>query len=156
VGGAPPTGLVLEYKAADTNAVNSEIKPHFNIVNNTMDSVPVSALSIRYWYTLEPNGSQTQQFNCDYAKIGSGNVSGTFVAASGEMTDHYLQINLAGATNLLPGQSSGEIQIRFHKSDFATFDETNDYSFDPTKLAFAPWDKVGLYYDGTLVWGMEP
>ncbi len=39
---------------------------------------------------------------------------------------------------------------------FPTFDQTNDYSFDPTKTTFAPSTTVTLYQNGTLVWGTEP
>jgi cellulose 1,4-beta-cellobiosidase len=36
------------------------------------------------------------------------------------------------------------------------FDQTNDYSFDPTKTSYANWTHMTLYQGGTLVWGTEP
>jgi cellulose 1,4-beta-cellobiosidase len=42
------------------------------------------------------------------------------------------------------------------KADWSNFNEANDYSYDPTKTAYANWDRVTLYRNGTLVWGVEP
>jgi hypothetical protein len=136
--------------------MNNEIKPHLNIVNNSGSAVALNELSIRYYYTLETNGSQTEVFHCDYAKINCPNLTGSFKTTSGVNADHYLEITLTGDLMIAANDSSGEIQGRYNKSDYATYDETNDYSFDPTKTSFTTWDKVTLYHNGTLVWGMEP
>jgi endo-1,4-beta-xylanase len=158
-----PTGgtstLKLQYRAADTNAGDNQIKPHFNIVNLGGSSVPLSELKIRYWFTRE--GTQAQNFWCDYSAItGScSNVTGTFVqlnpARSG--ADFYLEVGFtAGAGSIAAGGQSGEIQTRFSKSDWSNYIETGDYSFDPTKLSFADWTRITLYRNGVLVWGVEP
>src|SRR5579884_3898598 len=70
------SGLVLEYADASTSATSSQISPHFEIINNTSASVPLSELTIRYWYTED--GTQAQNFFCDYAAAGCANVTGTF------------------------------------------------------------------------------
>jgi len=155
-GGAPPVGLRIQYKAADVLATNGEIKPHFNIVNGTTTSVPLAELTIRYYYSIEPNGSQTEVFHCDYALVGCSKVNGTFVPTTGAGTDHYMEVAFTGTDMLAPGQQSGEVQTRYNKSDYGAYDETNDYSFDPTKTALTDWDRVTLYQNGTLVWGVEP
>jgi hypothetical protein len=152
----PPTGLIVQYKASDTQATNNEIKPHFNIVNNSGMTVNLNELAIRYYYTLEPNGSQTEVFHCDYAKINCPNVVGTFKTTSGVNADHYLEVTFTGGVMLTAGQTTGEIQARYNKMDYASYDESNDYSFDPTKTSFADWDKVTLWHNGALVWGVEP
>jgi hypothetical protein len=43
-----------------------------------------------------------------------------------------------------------------NKNDWSNYDETNDYSFDATKTAFSDWNRVTLYRNGVLVWGIEP
>lgn len=70
--------------------------------------------------------------------------------------DHYMEITFTGGLMIAPGGSTGEIQTRYNKSDYANYDETNDYSFDPTKTTFTTWDRVTLYDNGTLIWGVEP
>jgi hypothetical protein len=154
-----PTTLKLQYRAADTNAGDNQIKPHFNIVNGGSSSVPLSELKIRYWYTRE--GTAGQSFYCDWAAISGacGNVSGTFVQLSPTRSgaDFYLEVGFNAAAGSIPaGSQSGEIQTRFAKSDWSNYNETGDYSFDPTKTSFADWTRVTLYRNGVLVWGTEP
>jgi len=116
-------------------------------------------LKIRYWYTRE--GTQGQTFNCDFSAItgACSNVTGLFVqvnpARSG--ADFYVEIGFtAAAGSIAAGGQSGEIQIRFNKTDWSNYTETGDYSFDPTKLSFADWTRVTLYRNGVLIWGVEP
>src|SRR5215510_939843 len=152
---ATPT-LRLQYRVADPSSPNdNQIKPHFNIVNGGTTAVPLSELTIRYWYTND--GTQPQVFDCDFASRGCSNISASFVtipAVTG--ANIYLQLSFsAGAGSLAAGQQSGEIQNRLNNQNFSAYNEANDYSFDPTKTAFADWTRVTLYRNGTLVWGTE-
>jgi hypothetical protein len=149
-------GLYVEYLCANTTMMGNQITPHFDIVNGSSSSVPLSSLELRYYFTA--NGSTSLAFDCDYAKVGCPNLSGSFNTASGMNADHYLSITFsAGAGDVAPGSDSGEIQARFHDSNFAvTFNQADDYSFDATKTSFSDWDHVTLYQSGTLVWGVEP
>jgi cellulase/cellobiase CelA1 len=154
-----PTTLKVQYRAADTNAGDNQIKPHFNIVNTGGSSVPLSEFKIRYWYTRE--GTVGQNFFCDFSAVtgGCNNVTGTFVQVSPPRTgsDFYLEVGFnAAAGSIAAGGQSGEIQTRFAKTDWSNYNETGDYSFDPTKTAFTDWTNVTLYRNGTLVWGTEP
>lgn len=151
-------GLRVQYKTAASNpAGDNHVRPHFNIVNGGTAAVPMSELTVRYWYTVD--GSQPQTYVCDWAARGNQNVAGSFVAVSPARTgaDFYLQLGFtAGMGTLTAGQSSGEIQGRFNKTNWANYNETGDYSYDPTKTAFADWTRVTLYRNGVLVWGTEP
>ncbi len=154
-----PATLRVQYRAADTNAGDNQIKPHFNIVNTGSSSVPLSELKIRYWYTRE--GTVGQNFWCDFSAItgNCGNITGTFVPVSPLRTgaDFYLEVGFNAAAGSIPAAGqSGEIQARFAKTDWSNYNETGDYSFDPTKTSFTDWDHVTLYRNGNLVWGIEP
>ena len=46
--------------------------------------------------------------------------------------------------------------IRFSKTDWSNYTQTGDYSFDPTRTAFADWSRVTLHRSGALVWGVAP
>lgn len=149
--------LRVQYKAGDAAASSSQPKPQIRIVNNSTAAIPLSALTARYWYTID--GPKTQGFNCDYSPLGCSNVVGTFgTMTTGTATaDTYLQIGFtAGAGSIAAGSNSGEIQARINKSDWSAYTQTNDYSFDATKTAYADWNNVTLYYNGILVWGVEP
>jgi hypothetical protein len=154
-GGAPPTGLRLQYKANDTNPTDNQMKPVFQIMNDGTSSVPLTELTIRYWYTLD--GGTMSVFYCDYATVGCGNITGSFVMATGMNADQYILVGFSGgAGSISPVGNSGEIQTRIQRSNFTAYNESNDYSFDPTKTSFTDWTKVTLYRNGSLVWGTEP
>lgn len=149
--------LKLLYRTNNTNSTDNQIRAQFRITNTGDESIDLSDVKLRYYFTVD--GDRPQEFHCDYAVIGSGNVRGTFVkldeASSG--ADYYLEVSFApGAGTLAPGADSGEIQIRFNKNDWSNYNQANDFSYDPTKTSYTEWERVPLYVGGQLVWGLEP
>ncbi|MCF2944656.1 glycoside hydrolase family 9 protein [Paenibacillus tarimensis] len=158
-GGTPPpeSGLAVEYRAGDTNAGDNQFKPQFRIVNKGTAPVALSGLTIRYYFTAD--GDVPQTFNCDWAAADCANLVGTIskLPESRQGADHMLEISFKSQAGSIPaGGTSGEIQTRNHKSNWTSYNEADDYSYDPGKSSFAEWDRVTLYRDGTLVWGIEP
>lgn len=154
----PVTGHVkVQYKTNDTNATDNQFRPQFNIINTGTESIALSNVKLRYYYTID--GDKPQQFNCDYAALGGSDVRGTFVKLNNAvaLADYYLDISFGdGAGSLAPGASSGDIQVRINKNDWSNYNETNDYSYDSTKTSYTDSTKVPAYVNGTLVWGLEP
>lgn len=153
----PAGALRVQYRTNDTSPGDSQIRSQFRIINTGTEAIPLSGLKLRYYYTVD--GDKPQEFHCDYAAVGSGNLNGSFGKLSAPVTlaDSYLEISFAaGAGSLAPGADSGEIQVRFNKSDWTAYNESNDYSYGGTQQTFADWNKVTLYRGGTLVWGLEP
>lgn len=151
------SGLTLEYADATTDATTNTPRPHFEIVNGTGSSVSLSSLTIRYWYTAD--GTQTQQFACDYALAGCSNVTASFVSMANPTgtADTYLQIGFtSGAGSIAVNGNSGDIQARFNKSDWSNYNQANDYSWKQNQTSYAAWSQVTLYLNGQLVWGTEP
>ena len=147
--GPQPAGdLVVQYRAGDTDPANNQIRPHFNIVNTGSSDVRLSDLKLRYYFTKD--GPQSVSAWIDWAQIGSSNIQTSF-------TDTYVELSFTtGAGILAAGSQTGDIQLRISKDDWSNFDETDDYSFDPTKTSYTDWERVTLYQNGTLVWGVEP
>jgi hypothetical protein len=142
--------------------MGTAVKPNFKIVNARDAGVPLSDLTIRYYFTADT--SAVQQFACDYAVVDKSNVAGQFAPITAknpaDQADHYLEVSFTpDAGSVGPGSDSGGIHVRFY--DLASggtlvLDQTNDYSFDPTKLTYTPWDHVTLYENGVPAWGKEP
>ncbi len=149
-------GFKLQYKAGDTNASTNQLTPQFNIINNNAAAVPLSEFTIRYWYTNE--GNQAQTFACDYASAGCGNSTGKFTKLVYTQTsaDNYLEVGFTTAAGSIAAGGQASLQARLNKADWSSYTQTNDYSFDATKTAYTDWDRVTLYRNGGLVWGIEP
>jgi hypothetical protein len=149
--------LVVQYRTTDTNATDQQFRPQLRIVNNGTTAVDLSKVKLRYYYTID--GEKAQQFNVDYATLGSGNVLGSFVKLDPAVTgaDYYVEISFsAAAGSLAPGANTGEIQLRINKTDWSNYNEADDYSYDPAKTAYTDWSRVPLYLNGVLVWGVQP
>ncbi|MGZ7443104.1 glycoside hydrolase family 6 protein [Paenibacillus sp. TH7-28] len=155
-GGGTGTGdVVVQYRTGNTNATDNQINPQFNIKNNGTTAVDLSTLKLRYYFTKD--GSQDLNAWIDWAQLGASNIEKTFGTASGTDADTYIELSFtAAAGTLAAGAQSGDIQLRISKTDWSNFDESNDYSYDATKTAYADWDHITLYQNGTLVWGVEP
>lgn len=169
-GSADAPGLALLYadhSSADKEAktASRSIRPNFLIENQGEASVPMAELSVRYYYTLE--AASTQTFVCDFVNKDAvvddcDRVKAAFGSLNGTEAKHYVEVTFEpanGAAWLLPplGGQSGIIQVRFYNGNFTPQDQTNDYSFDPTKVDVPePWQHVTLYRRGVLVSGLEP
>ncbi len=149
----PSAALKLQYRTVDPDPSDNGVRPHLRIVNNGTSAVALTNLTMRYWFTAE--SATGYNFFCDYAQVNCSNVSGSFGTRSDG--ERYLDIAFgSGAGSLAANGDSGAVQLRFAHTNWANQDETNDYSYDPTKTAFADWNQVTLYHNGSLVWGIEP
>jgi Cellulose binding domain len=147
--------LRLQYMTTDTLPSDTQIKTQFQIVNTSSSSIPLSELKIRYYFTRDT--AQSMTMNCDYFQFGCGTLIRSFVALNPRQpnADYYLELGFTTGS-IAANSRTNSIRVRFNKVDWSQFNQTNDYSFDPSKTSFADWDKVTLYRNGTLVWGVEP
>ena len=131
--------------------------PQLKLSNSGHNSVNLSDVTIRYWYTN--SSGQAQQYWCDYAIIGCNNISGQFGTLQTPRTkaDSYLEISFAPqAPSLASGADTGEIKLRFNKTDWSNYDESQDYSYPGSTATYTPTTHITVYDKGTLVWGTEP
>lgn len=156
--GGGGTGTVqAQYANLDSSPTDNQIKPGLQVVNTGTSPIALSTVTMRYWFTSD-TGANTFTTNCDYAVVGSSNVTHTVVAMATPVTgaDHYLQVGFTtGAGSLAAGASTGQIQNRVNKTDWSNFNETNDYSYG-TNTSYTAWTKVTVYVNGTLAYGTEP
>jgi len=155
------TGLETDYSVGDFGSpTDNNLKPSIRLVNNTPEDIPLSDLKVRYWYSVDTN--QTQTFNCDWASMGCGGITGTFVnipnnsANWTSASDTYLEVGFSTSAGTLPAGGQIDMYLRVNKADWSNYTETNDYSYDGTKTVSSRSDHVTLYRNGNLSWGIEP
>lgn len=147
--------LEVQMFNANTQAATNGISPHFKIINNGSSAIDLSTITIRYYFT--ENGTQSENFWCDYSNAGTANVTGTFKTLDTAATDAdtYLEIGFTSAAGTLAAGASAEVQARFSKSDWSDYTQTDDYSFNSSGTSYTDWSKIAAYASGTLVWGTE-
>ena len=125
-------------------------------LDNQKHSLPLSELTLRYWYQNESNSAE--QVICDWASMNCNNVISTFGEIENETDGHiqYLEIGFTKeAGDLMANESMPELHLRTHHTDWGNYDETDDYSYTGS-LAYTSTVKVTAYWNGSLVWGEEP
>jgi hypothetical protein len=160
---SPPATLSVALKAVNiTNVQFITINVH--LTNNGTSAIPLTQVTVRYWYTLD-GGTAAQTPNCDYTFL-PGNCASIVYSASSFVTmttpkataDHYFQFGFtSGAGSLAAsGGTTSDMQLRWNKNDFTNFTQTNDYSYNASTTAWVTTTKVTAYLNGALVYGTEP
>jgi hypothetical protein len=155
--GSGTPSVTAEYETSTTAATTSTISNQIELVNTGTSPVPLSNLTVRYWFTED--GTAPLDYVCEYAPVGCPNISGTYVAVSPAVTgaDHYLQLSFSsGAGSLAAGANTGGIQNELFQASYATMTQTNDYSFNAADASFTANPDITVYDNGTLIYGTEP
>jgi aryl-phospho-beta-D-glucosidase BglC (GH1 family) len=154
----PGTGSIkVQFYNQNTAATTNQLYLNFKLINTGSSSIALSNVKIRYFYTKD--GTQAQNFYCDYAQAGSSNVTGSIAAMSTPKTgaDTYVEIGFASSAGSLAASGGNTtVQSRVAKSDWSNYTQTNDYSFNSTATGFVDWTQVTGYISGVLQWGTEP
>jgi hypothetical protein len=153
------SGLTVQDRSHDNDNPDNQLYALFQILNTSTAAVPLSSLTMRYWFTNEAPADPLV-FACDWAQVDCSNIRSKFVVLSTPVAkaNTYLQIGFtAAAGSIAAGQGSGEIQTRIHHVNYSDFITTDSYSFisDPS-FVYKDAPNVTLYLNGVLVWGVEP
>jgi endoglucanase len=152
----PPGALKVQFFNQSKTDPSNQLYLNFQLVNTGNSPVALSNVKIRYWYTQD--GTQAQNFYCDYSPVGNSNVTGTFVKLGTAKTgaDTYVETGFtSGAGSLNPGAII-QVQCRCAKNDWSNYTQSNDYSFNSSASSYVDWTKVTGYVSGALQWGTEP
>ncbi|MFJ8039726.1 cellulose binding domain-containing protein [Kitasatospora sp. NPDC096147] len=155
---AAADAVTAQYRTSASGATADQVEPWFQLTNTGSTTVPLSQLTLRYYFKSD-SPSASYRFACSWAVKGCANVTGTFgtLANPTATADRYLEIGFtAGAGSLAPGQSTGDLQLRFYRSDWQTITQSDDYSFGAGQTAYATWQKVTVQRAGSVIFGTAP
>jgi hypothetical protein len=148
------TRLRVEYMPGPGDAPkDQQLRPHFRLVNTGSTDIPLSNVVVRYYFT---GNAGTYNTFFDYVAMGPG-VSGSVLALSPRAgANRYLELHFSSSLGtLVAGADTGRIETRVSRSDFATLDETDDYSYKPSST-FAAQMKIVTLVAGAAIWGTPP
>lgn len=154
---AAADSVTAHYRTSAAGATTDQVEPWFTLTNNGTTAIPLADLTLRYYFRGD-TPDVGYRFACSWAMRGCANVTGTFrpLANPTATADRYLEVGFtAGAGSLAPGASTGDLQLRFYRSNWSTINQNDDYSFG-TQTSYAAWSKVTVHRGGTTIWGTSP
>ncbi|HWZ91698.1 MAG TPA: cellulose binding domain-containing protein, partial [Polyangiaceae bacterium] len=146
--------FVLSYQ--DTPETGSDptqakwIRFQFQIENRTSASYPLSAFTLRYYYTPERAVSQFQALSTSAPPADVSKVTGTFGKTNGWT---YLEVGFTNSAGTLNGSgaSTGIVKVGIHDQNFTDF-----VFYQPDDYSYLKPEHITLYLNSVLVAGVEP
>ena len=154
----PVVNLQVLHRDVDNYADNNAIQPVLIVQNQGNNPVSLSAITLRYYLTVENFMPLTNLF-INYAQVGAANVQSRYVPLDQprQGTFGYVEYSFTPAAGqLATGQDSGPIQGYIAKSDYGGLNELDDYSYATERDKLLANPRITAYYNGVLVWGQEP
>jgi hypothetical protein len=148
--------LQVDFYNGNRSTLTNNCMMNYKITNISSESVSLSDVKVRYYYTIDSNDSQV--FYCDWSSKGTQSVIGNFFEAdnSSGTADHYVEVGFGAAAGALAPGESIELVTRMSKVSWGNYNQSNDYSFNSTSTAYEKWSKTPAYVSGNIVWGTEP
>ncbi|MBP7793038.1 MAG: T9SS type A sorting domain-containing protein [Candidatus Goldbacteria bacterium] len=152
--------ILLDFKAGDIYRYSASPHPQFRLYNRGMGDADISKFEIRYWYKYDGDFKPEESY-VDWAGVNGISITDkvdiSIISGSFGTQDRYVKITFKPDAGYLGNGLNDylEINTRFNKSDWSQYDQSNDWSFTGY-TSFTPWDKVGVYYDGVLIYGQGP
>jgi hypothetical protein len=155
----PPAGTSTDANfqirvKTDTKSANAMPDPGFEIKQTGSESVRLSDLTVRYYFTIDGEKPLTIDFWTTTVKS-YVNLRVVKMPVPSLRADTYLEISFAPEAGNLASGSKIDVYPWFYKSDWSSFDQSNDYSYTNSS-DFTISDKVTVYKAGKRVWGVEP
>jgi hypothetical protein len=140
---------IVYYETSHTTAMDGTIQMKLYIVNQSADPLPMKNVKIRYWFTAEVTPTLHQYHTGEDVRPPSA----AFVDAGDET--HVLMTFGGGTIAKGADKSRSEVQLQID-NNAGKFDQSDDFSWEPTSITSTPNGKITLYLDDTLIWGCEP
>ncbi len=140
------------------NAIQAET----TIEDTGQATVPLNELTLRYYFSNEIVGTPLidvgfSGLNPGFHDLMSAETKQIGMVQNPTFTaDSYVEFGFTSGAGLIAPSQSVVIAWQYHGQNFPTLNQTNDYSFDPSKTSAAPWERVVLLRTGYVIWGTPP
>ncbi|HWP08348.1 MAG TPA: S8 family serine peptidase [Polyangiaceae bacterium] len=158
---APASGLRARLRGGLGSASDARIEAQIRLLNDSGRDVPLSELTLRYWYTDETTPS-AQVFELGAATdesndrtIRADRITSSFARVDRPKADRYVEVGFTSRAGKVRAESGVALDFTVRPQGRGRYDESNDYSYRRAPRE-ADWKRVTLYRHGTLVWGTEP
>jgi len=162
----PPTmGISLLYKAAAPGAMADSIQAEITINNAGPDTIPLSELTVRYFFTDEiANRMPVVTINYGHREGPSmylelvDKITKRIAPAPNPVTtaDTMVELGFPAGVGSFAKNDKVVLLMKYNGTMFPMVTQTNDYSFDGTKTAPTLWDKIVILRNGDVIWGTPP
>ncbi len=85
----------------------------------------------------------------------SGCVNVNIIKVPGSCQDRILEISFKDCAGELERDGKISLSVYVKRKDGSLYDQSNDYSFEKCE-AWKEWEKICVYDEGYLIWGVEP
>ena len=148
--------ILVDYANGDVDKpANKKITPILRLRNAGEAPVPLSELTLRYWFTTER--TLPLRFAADEEIPFADGITGTFREVDPARTgaDYYLEVSFTADYIIAAAGRTPAMRLNVFADQSSTFDETNDYSYRKAR-ELVETRTVTAYRNGSLIWGDEP
>jgi len=140
----PAVRLTYQDSGTSQNSVSYTI----TLFNTQASAIDLSDVTIRYWIAGDPKLTAA---TVDWAMLGNGKVSAKVTPDACGTQRGYVDLNFPNG-ELAGYDTTGPILVRYHRTDWANFDASRDYSYGKSTTDLS-WPKIQVYVRGQLIWG---
>lgn len=158
VAGQPGSGgavsvVRVSFVSAAGSPSDTTIATTVALENVSDKPLELGSIVVRYWLTTESTTAALVGA-CTASVCGNSVVATGLVSPSRAGADHFVEYRL-GSGNLAVG---AKVSLTFdsHRSDWAAFNELDDYSYPNAAKPGDALERVTVRQAGGLVWGIEP
>lgn len=145
--------LKINFKSGESSTTQMPT-PEFEIYNSGSEPINLAEVKARYYFTIDGEMPLSIGY---WTTVTKSYVNLQFVKMPipSEQADYYLEVSFTPEAGILqPGAKVG-VYSWMNKSDWSSFNQSNDYSYLATSSSLENENVTG-YLSGTLDWGNEP